>query len=218
MDRTCLGVVVAVGMTLALVGACAPEQEVEPGALGPCGVEVDDTGLYNRVFSKISARQPDGRALYQTWPVYPGEPKLKRLGLAVHGRWTTVYVDPDHAFPFLENAIENGHEQPLELPPGSILVKENYRSSPGATAISPDQSTLEVLTVMVKPEPGEAVPEGSLKVPQRQRQLQPGELLRPLPCAGLPDRLLADSRRGPQPSAGRTGASAPGPCRRSATV
>lgn len=162
MDRTCLGGLVVVGVILALAGACAPEGEVEPGALGPCGVKVDDTELYNRVFAKISARQADGRALYQTWPLFPGEPALKRLGLAVHGRWTTVYADPEHAFPFLENAIRSGHEQPLELPPGSILVKENYRSSPGATVISPDQSTLEVLTVMAKPEPGEPVPEGSL--------------------------------------------------------
>jgi len=162
-----LSALVWITLIALMVGACAPgtdtETDVMTGPGGPCDVEVGDTALYNRLFEKISARQPDGKALYQTWPLYPGTPAMKRLGLAVHGRWTTAYVDPDHAFPFLQDAIENGHVQPLELPPGSLIVKENYRSSADATTISPGQSDLEVLTVMYKPLPDEvATAEGSL--------------------------------------------------------
>jgi hypothetical protein len=128
----------------------------------PCQVDVSQGELYDTLFEKISADQGDGTPLYRTWPLFPETVALKRLGLPVHGRWTTVYVDPDHAAPFLNEALEQHPSLPLTLPPGSILVKENYRSSADATTISSDQSTLEVLTVMYKPLPGEPAPEGSV--------------------------------------------------------
>lgn len=138
----------AVLLAVPLAALCCAAPEPTPL---PCGVEVADTELYDGLFEEIAARQKDGEPLYRSWPLFPGTERLHRIGLPVHGRWTTVYVDPDHAYPFLENAIANGHPQPLELPPGSIVVKENYRSSEGASAIDPEYSTLEVLTVMYKP-------------------------------------------------------------------
>ena len=130
--------------------ACAPEHEPAPVA-GPCGVETSDTALYDALFAQIAAPQEDGEPVYRSWPLFPGTEALRRLGLPVHGRWTTAYVDPVHAYPFLKEALEKGHPQPLELPAGSTIVKENYRSGPEAKTVTPEQSTLEVLTVMYKP-------------------------------------------------------------------
>lgn len=140
-------------LLLAALACTAPEPGPAPS---PCGVEVTDTGLYDDLFQRITTRLPDGAPLYRSWPLFPSTEEMRRLGLPVHGRWTTVYVDPEHAYPFLEDAIANGHPQPLELPPGSVIVKENYRSGPNATRIDPAESTLEVLTVMYKPFADEA--------------------------------------------------------------
>lgn len=153
-------IVVVASIAALAVLACAPVPEPEPVA-GSCGVETSDTALYDALFEQISAPQKNGEPVYRSWPLFPGTEELRRLGLPVHGRWTTAYVDPVHAYPFLKQAREKGHPQPLELPPGSIIVKENYRSSAGATTITPEQSTLEVLTVMYKPGDGGSVPAAS---------------------------------------------------------
>lgn len=137
--------------------ACSPSPEPAPVA-GPCAVETSNPALYDALFEQIAAPQENGEPAYRSWPLFPGTEAMRRLGLPVHGRWTTAYADPAHAFPFLQQALENGHPQPLELPAGSIIVKENYRSGPKAMTIEPDQSTLEVLTVMYKPGPGAPVP------------------------------------------------------------
>lgn len=145
--------------------ACAPRPEPEPGPVagdGPCEVEVADGALYASLFETIAADQGGGEPAYRSWPLFPGTTPLRRLGLPVHGRWTTVYADPEHAFPFLQQALAGDHPQPLELPPGSILVKENYRPSPDSVTNTPDESDLEVLTVMYKPLPGDGAAEGSL--------------------------------------------------------
>ena len=147
----------ATALAALAVPACAPGPEPGP-VTGPCAVETSDTALYDALFETIAVPQEDGEPAYRSWPLFPGTEALRRLGLPVHGRWTTAYVDPVHAFPFLQQALGQGHPQPLELPVGSIVVKENYRSSQGATTIAPEQSTLEVLTVMYKPGSGAPVP------------------------------------------------------------
>lgn len=154
----------AVAILILAASACSPRPGPEAGApgLGPCGVEVADDALYASLFQTIATAGDGGEPAYRSWPLFPGTTPLERLGLPVHGRWTTVYADPKLAFPFLQQALAGEHARPLELPPGSILVKENYRSSSDAATITPEESALEVLTVMFKPLPGAGVPQGSL--------------------------------------------------------
>lgn len=173
MHRALSGPTILTALACAAL-ACGPQADLEPtgtrtpgdaGAAagqGPCDVDVPQGALYTSLYTEIASDEGDGEPEYRSWPLFPGTSRLKRLGLPVHGRWTTVYADPEHAFPFLQQALAGEHPQPLELPPGSILVKENYRSKADATTIDPADSELEVLTVMYKPLPGEEVPEDSL--------------------------------------------------------
>jgi hypothetical protein len=68
---------------------------------------------------------------YESWPLWPGKEKLYE-GTRPHGALLTTYVNQ----PALE-AIEN---EAGEMPPGAIVVKENYK---------PDE-TLAAVTVMYK--------------------------------------------------------------------
>lgn len=133
--------------------------EAEEGVVlgNPC----EEPGLYKTLLEKLV--EPNGEPLYRNWKLFPGTSPLERLGLPVHGRWTMVYVDTVHAFPFLQNALKHPPKQPLELPPGSIIVKENYRSSfKSTTPFDSLNAELGVLTVMYKPTESDEVPEGSL--------------------------------------------------------
>ncbi len=90
----------------------------------------------------------NGKPRYRSWAIFPsnvdqantklpinslenqyqGEYFLKRLGLPVHGRWVSTYVNPI-AYDFLVKAIKQPPEDGLlQLPVGSIIVKENFRT------------------------------------------------------------------------------------------
>lgn len=91
------------------------------------------------------------------WYLFPGTDvsgdTLKRLGLPVHGRWVRTYVNKT-AHEFLKQAKNPDISQPLEFPPGSFIVKQNYRSDfDKPSPISPDNSTLGAITVLYKPDP-----------------------------------------------------------------
>ena len=91
--------------------------------------------------------------LFPGTDVSPGSDTLKRLGLPVHGRWVRTYVN-DIANEFLKLAVDPDAIQPLEFPPGSFIVKQNYRSNfDKEKTISPDRSTLGVITLLYKPDP-----------------------------------------------------------------
>ena len=66
-----------------------------------------------------------------TWHLFPGTDvsgdTLKRLGLPVHGRWIRTYVNAT-AHQFLKQAVNPDITQPLDFPPGSFIVKQNYLS------------------------------------------------------------------------------------------
>ncbi|MGR9107111.1 MAG: hypothetical protein ACU843_09305 [Gammaproteobacteria bacterium] len=94
----------------------------------------------------IVNRVVKGQPAYRSWPIFPSraddstiqpntaldryrrEYYLKRLGLPVHGRWVSTYVNPI-AYNFLRKAIKKPPENgTLKLPIGSIIVKENFRT------------------------------------------------------------------------------------------
>jgi hypothetical protein len=92
-----------------------------------------------------------------SWYFFPGtdaspeSDTLKRLALPVHGRWIRTYVN-DIAHEYLKTATDtNLVKAPLEFPPGSFIVKENYRSTFTADKIEKAQSKLAVLTILFKP-------------------------------------------------------------------
>ena len=91
------------------------------------------------------------------WHLFPlpngVQDTLKRLGLPVHGRWVTTFVN-QIAYDYIKaNHKPDGSGKPLDFPCGSFIVKDNYRSAPDATTISADQSKLMVRTVLYKPDP-----------------------------------------------------------------
>ncbi|MBL4673542.1 MAG: hypothetical protein JKX81_14880 [Arenicella sp.] len=74
--------------------------------------------------NKTHSNQPISHAGNQ----YQSEYFLKRLGLPVHGRWISTYVNPI-AHDYLITAIRAPlDDEPLEMPIGSIIVKENFRT------------------------------------------------------------------------------------------
>ncbi|WP_109438594.1 hypothetical protein [Aquimarina sp. AU119] len=94
-----------------------------------------------------------------SWHLFPGTEishdsnTLKRLGLPVHGRWVRTYVN-NITHEFLTQAVDSTITQPLEFPPGSFIVKQNYRSDTISNRIiSSDHSTLAAITVLYKPDP-----------------------------------------------------------------
>ncbi len=90
----CLPYVLLVLVCLSL--ACSPAPG--PSLLGPCALDAGSkfsTDLYQAIFDQIV---PDGNPVYrgwQTYPVTPGNPpeEMVVLGLPVHGRWATTYVN-----------------------------------------------------------------------------------------------------------------------------
>lgn len=91
--------------------------------------------------------------LFPGTDVSPGSDTLKRLGLPVHGRWVRTYVN-SIAHEYLKLAVDSSIAQPLEFPPGSFIVKQNYRSNfDTIKSISSDRSTLAVITLLYKPDP-----------------------------------------------------------------
>lgn len=128
------------------------------------------------LFAYINSEK-DGQPLYRTWQIFPSnldpvenkspvddryqsEYFLKRLGLPVHGRWVSTYVNPT-AHAFLASAISKPESAGrLEMPVGSIIVKENFRTEESFKAFNnTDTNVLRgggpaprpaVLTVMMK--------------------------------------------------------------------
>lgn len=91
---------------------------------------------------------------------YQSEYFLKRLGLPVHGRWVSTYVNPV-AYDFLVKAITQPDDgESLEMPIGSIIVKENFRTDESFKAFNNTSTSVlsdggptprpAVLTVLLK--------------------------------------------------------------------
>ena len=158
-----------VGVLSGLLSGCpAPSPTAPAGA--PLGM--NQAQLFQYVTTgDPNGHQPAGQLpahpFYETWPLFPGpasDPQEffnKRLGLAVHGRWVTVYVNPvalAHIERYLE-AVETipvggvPVVPPTDFPPGSVIVKVNFGNDPRASIV---QQAAEpgVLTVAYKPEEG----------------------------------------------------------------
>jgi hypothetical protein len=91
----------------------------------------------------------------QSWHLFPEKnlpaSGIKRLGLPVHGRWVRTFVN-QIAFDYLNMAEDPAITQPLEFPPGSFIVKENYHSKFSGASISSKNDTLGVITLLYKPD------------------------------------------------------------------
>ncbi len=163
-------------LTLWFVG-CPAAPETTPDAVPapiPTVAEAAPLGMDRaRLFQYITTGNPDGtqpvgqlppQPFYESWPLFPGpanNPKEflnKRLGLAVHGRWVTVYVNPvaaQHIESYL-NEVETVPVggtpvvPPTEFPAGSVIVKINFANDPQATTVQ-QAADPGVLTVSYKP-------------------------------------------------------------------
>jgi len=136
----------------------------------PLGMDREQLWQYITI-GDPSGTQPPGTLpadpFYAGWPLFPGPPDNpnefldKRLGLATHGRWVTVYVNPV-ASKGIDAYLNKVQSVPVEstpvvptttFPPGSLIVKVNYANDPSATTVT-RASQPGVLTVAYKPESG----------------------------------------------------------------
>ena len=143
------------GLVLCLPAVAESQTKSKPAATGqPPAYCIDlqpkhgSTDFYDALFQTIigNASSPAyaGWKLFPGWPTAKdGTPELKWLGLAVHGRWAVTYVTPNAYGP-----IDQGDYQ--ALPDCAIVVKENYLSAPQELPMSPERSTMGVLTVMYR--------------------------------------------------------------------
>ena len=119
-------------VTLLGAAACAPDDEpgVEP---------VEDAGQQPQPSAQTAAPDTTAASLwahlqsedYRSWPLYPGKGELY-TGTEPHGMLLTTYVNS-----IARDALASGAQS---MPPGAIIVKENYM---------PD-STFDAATVMHK--------------------------------------------------------------------
>jgi len=152
----------------ALLAAGASGQRALPRTSDPAQLRQQLWNLINngdtRKFQTpgILASSPFYRQISGTrppWHIFPASAQQppdtflnRRLGLPVHGRWVSTYVNT-LAFDCIKNnkgcSPANGPQQ-VRLAPGAILVKENYPnvSSPQTVA---RRTTAGVITVLWKP-------------------------------------------------------------------
>ncbi|MFT5890991.1 MAG: hypothetical protein ACI9Y7_001090, partial [Dokdonia sp.] len=91
--------------------------------------------------------------LFPGTDVSPATDTLKRLGLAVHGRWVRTYVN-EIAHEFLKLAVDSTITQPLDFPPGSFIVKQNYHAKIDSThSENPFLKAPGAITLLYKPYP-----------------------------------------------------------------
>ncbi len=169
--------VATLAFTLWLLGCPATPDGTPDATPTPTATEAAPLGMNRaQLFQYITTGNPDStqpvgqlppQPFYESWPLFPGpasNPKEflnKRLGLAIHGRWVTVYVNPiaaQHIESYLNevNTVPVGTVPvvpPTEFPPGSVIVKVNFANDPQATVIQ-QASNPGVLTVAYKPERG----------------------------------------------------------------
>lgn len=149
--------------TLALLALACGKTEVIQSS--PPTVSFDRTELFNFITTgDPNQQQPTGTLpadpFYTNWSLFPGpasdpnEFQNKRLGLATHGRWITVYVNKtaeDAIRQQLEAVSQGGGAIPsLDMPDGSIIVKVNYPNVNEAGVIA-QATDPAVLTVLYKP-------------------------------------------------------------------
>jgi len=120
-------------------------------------IPITDADIKPEISQVLKFLKQQDYANNSEWHLFPGTDTsgdtLKRLGLPVHGRWVRTYVNKT-AYQFLKQAVRPDINQPLEFPPGSFIVKQNYRSNfDSISPISPDESALGAITVLYKPSP-----------------------------------------------------------------
>ncbi len=151
------------GLTLLVALLTSCNLFLTPHDQAPLGLSKDQ--LWNFITIEDPAgNQPPGQLPddphYETWSLFPGPPDNqseflnKRLGLAVHGRWVSVYANPianTYVSEYLARVDAGDGEVPLaELPPGSIMVKLNYPNVQEQNVIAQAPNPA-VLTVAYKP-------------------------------------------------------------------
>ena len=120
-------------------------------------VPISDANVKPDIASVMQFLKDQDYAHNKTWKLFPetdvSSDTLKRLGLPVHGRWVRTYVNST-AHQFLTQAVNADITQPLDFPPGSFIVKQNYRSKidMDSTQIK-DSIVLGVITLLYKPDP-----------------------------------------------------------------
>ena len=91
----------------------------------------------------------------ENWQLFPlpdgPADSLKRLGLPVHGRWVTTWVNRI-AYDYIVQSFSIPETSPLDFPSGSFIIKDNFRSAQDATTIDVDHRERMVRTVLYKPD------------------------------------------------------------------
>lgn len=153
---------------LAALTACPGTQPGAPGVTPSVEASVpplnlDRDQLWNYVNhgnkdQKQTAGVLAAEPVYRSWrimPSYtPGEFKDHPLDLPTHGRYVTVYVnDIAHTYlsDYLQRVESGGGAVPVAtLPPGAIVLKENYPDDPIARPLQQAEEPA-VLTIAYKP-------------------------------------------------------------------
>jgi hypothetical protein len=136
-----LGLLVAGSLWSFSISKATGQAGQAPGKVQPGGPEPPPPPEAMRLWQYIHSQAND----YRKWAAFPGGPKLLQATEQPHGDWVAVYVNPAGG-PALEKQLANPDPM-FEMPPGSILVKENYP----AKTTPPCVSDLLSLTVMYKP-------------------------------------------------------------------
>lgn len=136
-----VGLPIALALAGALLSACAP---VPP----PAAAGLDPTDSREKLIAYVTAPVgPSGAARYQSWPLFPRSGVGDPLGLPVHGRYTTVFVNKI-ALAAAERWLAAGTlGKFVDFPAGSIVVKANTFADPAKLPDKPPG----VLTIMYKP-------------------------------------------------------------------
>ncbi|MEM7186244.1 MAG: hypothetical protein AAF466_06265 [Bacteroidota bacterium] len=137
-------------VTVVLVTSNCVNEQAAYVALSHSDVEPKIEAVIEFLAAQNFADNPD-------WRLFPEKdaPKdgLKRLGLPIHGRWVKTFVN-ETAYKFLTQAVTPDIVQPMEFPPGSFIVKQNFRNKFGKDVpIEPALDSVGVITVLYKPDP-----------------------------------------------------------------
>lgn len=139
-------------LALFFIHSCSPKPDIVKDQLEETDLIFLDTNItvLRNYLDKIDFGSDPNWHLF---PAIEGKPdSLKRLGLPVHGRWVTTWVNQP-AFDYINKSFSYEGNEALSFPAGSFIVKDNYRTDPKATSISPDQSQRMVRTFLYKPNP-----------------------------------------------------------------
>ncbi|MEP0264433.1 hypothetical protein [Dokdonia sp.] len=149
-----LFVCIAVLIGIVVLNSCNPRlnghyTEIREGEVNP---DIQSVMTYLQEQDYSNPKNPNWH-LFPGTDVSSGSDTLKRLGLAVHGRWIRTYVN-DIANEFLKLAVDSTITQPLDFPPGSFIVKQNYHAKIDSTHTeNPLLKAPGAITLLYKPYP-----------------------------------------------------------------